>query len=547
MQERLMILGAGVMQGPAIRIAKEMGLFTVVADADPGAPCVPLADRFEKIDLKDKEGIAALGLSLQKEGGLGGIMTAGTDFSATVAWAAEKLGLPGIPYEAALNASDKGRMRRCFKNAGLPSPEFTVLSAVPSLWPPEPGAPCADFPLVVKPVDNMGGRGCRRVNNLAELQEAAEEALGFSRSCRAIAEAFMEGPEFSVDAIVYHEEITICGLADRHIFFPPYFIEMGHTMPTAIEKEKQEQILETFCAGIRALGITGENNTGAAKGDIKLTPSGPMIGEIAARLSGGYMSGWTYPYASGAEPTRGAILACLGRKPQGLTSQKNWTSAERAFISIPGKVRAVLGLETARQTSGVKDLFLRTAPGSPVQFPENNVTKCGNVISAAPDREAAGEAAEKAARSVLIRLEPGDRETAEFLALPGGGFPPDAFALPEKLRALLNQIPETAGNFAGGELVIRPFPEFTGSGLRDYMGRTVEESLEAVRSLTGLALPLGMPENPPGDKSGESGEKPGARPSDNKTILGRSFWSALVRGGYQGAVYMIDSSLEKNS
>jgi biotin carboxylase len=66
MKERLIILGAGVMQGPAIRIAKEMGLFTVVVDADPQAPCVSLADRFERIDLKDNEGVEALGRELPK-------------------------------------------------------------------------------------------------------------------------------------------------------------------------------------------------------------------------------------------------------------------------------------------------------------------------------------------------------------------------------------------------------------------------------------------------------------------------------------------------
>ena len=57
---RIMVLGAGVMQGPALRIAGEMGLETVAVDADPEAPSIPLAGRFERIDLKDQGGIAAL-------------------------------------------------------------------------------------------------------------------------------------------------------------------------------------------------------------------------------------------------------------------------------------------------------------------------------------------------------------------------------------------------------------------------------------------------------------------------------------------------------
>jgi len=141
----------------------------------------------------------------------------------------------------------------------------------------------------VKPVDNMGGRGCRRADSLAELRAAVEAALAFSRSGRAIIEEFMDGPEFSADALVHRGEITLCGLADRHIRFPPCFVEMGHTMPSGVDSGTAARLLEVFYAGIRALGITN----GAAKGDLKLTPKGPMVGEIAARLSGGYMSGWT--------------------------------------------------------------------------------------------------------------------------------------------------------------------------------------------------------------------------------------------------------------
>ena len=513
---RILILGAGVMQGPALKIASEMGLEAVVVDADPAAVCIPLAARFEKIDLKDREGVEALGRSLMEQGGLEGIMTVGTDFSATVAWAAEKLGLPGIPFESALDASDKERMRRRFKAAGVPSPEFVIMKDLPREGETLPFS----WPAVVKPVDNMGARGCRRVDSFAELREAVSSALEFSRSGRAIVEEYMEGPEFSVDALVYRGEITICGIADRHIFFPPYFIEMGHTMPSAEDPAAIRSLLDAFVRGVKALGITN----GAAKGDIKLTPRGPMIGEIAARLSGGYMSGWTYPYSSGVLPVRGAIEIALGKKPGRLEPEWNWTSAERAFISIPGKVRSIEGVEHARTMPWVKDVFMRIRPGTPVSFPENNVTKCGNIISAAPGRLDAVEAAENAARSILVRLEAPDAATAAFLAVPPSGekaaFPPDAFVLDAKLLALLAALPEDGA--------WHPFPAFTKSGLKDYVGRSVEESLEAVRILTGMELPVA--ENRPGGNKG-----------DNAFCLGRSFWQALIRGGYQGAVYYIDS------
>jgi hypothetical protein len=251
------------------------------------------------------------------------------------------------------------------------------------------------------------------------------------------------------------------------------------------------------------------------------------------------MSGWTFPYASGVEVTRGAILAALGQEPGDiLVPSRSWTSAERAFISIPGTVRSLHGLEEVRAMPHVKDLFLRTEAGGRVAFPENNVGKCGNVITAATDRETAVNAAETAVRAVHIRLESPDAETDAFLSpLPGdvpaeGGFPPNAFSLGADLAALLAALPDpglspasagpagpigSAGS-AGPSLL--PFPALVESGLRDYQGRTAAESLEAVRELTGFPLPL--------DAGGKS------------PYLGRLFWAALVRGGYQGAAYFVD-------
>jgi hypothetical protein len=275
-----------------------------------------------------------------------------------------------------------------------------------------------------------------------------------------------------------------------------------------------------FIQGIRALGI----DNGAAKGDIKLTSRGPMIGEIAARLSGGYMSGWTYPYASGVNPVHGAICAALGREPEGLAPVRDWTSAERAFISIPGIVSSIEGIEKAKNTPYIKDLFFRAEPSRRVSFPENNVSKAGNVISAAPDRETAVQAAENAARAILIRLDCPNAETGAFLAGPltARVFPPPAFTLDAALLEMLDTIPQTVPGTNSRNF----FHAFMESGLTDYMGRSLRETFEAIRQLTGLSL------QPDANLGGmDAAETDG---------LDRSFWVALIRGGYQGAVYYID-------
>ncbi len=443
----VLILGAGLMQRPAIEAAWEAGYKTLVVDANPKAVCASFADRFEPIDLKDKESLLKLAKSLGSS--LAGVFTAGTDFSASVSYVAQNCSLPSHTYQAALNASDKILMRSCFAKEGVASPFFQEIQRSDIRGFLESDIlDKMSYPKVVKPVDNMGARGCRLIRSKDEFLFAVEEAVLSSRSGRVILEDYMAGPEFSIDALVYKGSLTITGFADRHIFYPPYFIEMGHTMPSIFPEEKKMELVETFAKGIKALGLT----CGAAKADIKYTEKGPMIGEIAARLSGGYMSGWTYPYASQMNLTKQALLIACGREPEELLQRRKslpakaspfetftvpctGTSAERAWLSIPGKVHCVLESAQTSAIPFVKNALYRASAGTDVSFPRNNVEKCGNVIALAKSNELAVKAAEEAVSSIVLRLEAPNPKTEAFIqrkeVKSESGFPQDAFVLPE--------------------------------------------------------------------------------------------------------------------
>ncbi len=236
---RILILGAGVMQLPALRWARQQGWEIYAADGNSSAPGVGLADHFVPVDLTDIEGMIAAAGEIHQENGLHGVFTAGTDFSYTVARVAEALRLPGLPPAVALNASRKDKMRQVFAEHGVASPKFVKLTPEER---PELALERLCLPLVVKPVDNMGARGIRRVDTADEYHRAVEAARRFSRAGIVIVEEYIEGPEFSIDALVVEDEIVFTGIADRHIFFPPYFIEMGHTIPTSSDGALLAQI-----------------------------------------------------------------------------------------------------------------------------------------------------------------------------------------------------------------------------------------------------------------------------------------------------------------
>ena len=457
-KKRILILGAGLMQGPAIRAAKELGCEVIAVDGNPNAVCAKEADKFFPIDLKDIPALIDLAKSL-KENGLHGVFTAATDFSVSVAAVAESCSLPGHSLEAARRASDKVLMRECFEKHGVPSPKFTHIfkneidEALQILK-----QKAIPFPLTVKPADNMGARGCRLVYSQDELRPALEDAVNFSRSGKAIAEEFIEGEEFSLEALVINGEIFLNALADRHIFFPPYFVEMGHTIPSIKSKEECDELIRVFFLGIKALGLTN----GAAKGDIFLRKADPKkngkrtacVGEIAARLSGGYMSGWTVPYSSGFDVTKAAVKIALGepvdKLPNGEAARFSAEraalfsaeraarfSAERAWISVPGIIKKIYGLEEARSTKNIKDVLPRLFEKDETVFPKNNVEKCGNVLSSAESYDEAVKASMEAVQKIFLRLERANNKTNLFFEKTNpsiavqGNYPPNFFKFPE--------------------------------------------------------------------------------------------------------------------
>lgn len=521
MAKSILILGGGTMQLPAIRSARSKGYRTIVADADPTSPGAALADVFEHVDLKDEAGMLEAARRHRDGDGLDGVFTAGTDFSATVAYVAENLGLPGIPYDVARNASDKSRMRECFRRASVPHPRFAVVDETGENVSGE-ALDSLELPVVVKPVDNMGARGVVKVARRDRVRRLIAEAAPFSRSGRVIVEEHIPGPEFSIDAVVVDGNVIPTGVADRHIRFEPYFVEVGHTIPTERSRREIDDLVRVFAAGVDALGIVN----GVAKGDVFLTPNGPVIGEIAARLSGGYMSGWTFPYSSGVDLTGAALDQALGIRPTSLSPVRDHTSAERAVISCDGVVAEVIGTEETRATIArggpVRELFLRAESGSTVRFPRNNVEKCGNVIAVAESRARAIEAAESAVAAIVVRLRPNTPLTHRFLF----GSPPAYPCYPgleERVRKTfpfaLDPERVLADRLPGGLDRVAGETARTAAG-RDWNYRTADDSIARL-------VDLGVVDE-------------GGRVSP----LDGWYWVAFARAGVQGALYVRDCLAE---
>ncbi|MCL2706379.1 MAG: hypothetical protein FWE72_09265, partial [Spirochaetaceae bacterium] len=309
-----------------------------------------------------------------------------------------------------------------------------------------------------------------------------------------------------------------------------YFVEMGHTMPSSFPKEAVDKIINVFCDGIRAIGI----DNGAAKGDIKYSDGKATIGEIAARLSGGYMSGWTFPYSTGFSVIDAALKIALDKDPGPIKYSYNKTAAERAFISIPGVVDSIYIPEYLRNRdteSIVKELFINVNPGDKVSFPKNNVEKSGNIIAVHKERSEAIYAAEEACRNIIVKLKPCDETTFNFIFREKEKWIPDAFIFNkiQRIKEIFDSMPDFYGKPDNLDLkekihvflpdIINTNEESFGT---DWHGNPLKKAIETIQNSTNLEF---IKEISP----------------KNRFILGKIFWKSVARGSVQGGIWIAET------
>ena len=190
--KKALVLCATVPHTLLIEKLKARGYCTLVADMNPKAPAVPVADEFVSISAFDKEAIA----QYAKENAIDLVISSCSEQANSVScYVGEKLGLPHpYSYETSLDVTNKGRMKKLFKAGGVTTSDFMLFRQIEELEKCD-----LAYPLVVKPVDAYSSKGVHKANNYDELTEYAKDALKVSHSGQGIAEEYCPGVEIQVD------------------------------------------------------------------------------------------------------------------------------------------------------------------------------------------------------------------------------------------------------------------------------------------------------------------------------------------------------------
>ncbi len=391
--KKALIIGASILQMPAILKAKELGYFVGVVDYNPNAEGIPYADVFFNVSTIDVEGVVKTAKDFRPDV----ILTLATDKPMrAVAAACEALGLPGISSETALKATDKGEMIRAFEACGVEHPWYILVPGPEAL---EKLCREVRYPCVVKPTDNAGSRGVILCKNEAELLAGYEYARSESYGGEVIIEEYLEGPEFSVEVMVLNGEPKVLQITDKLTTGAPHFVEMGHSQPTRQPKEAREKISDLAVRACRAVGIT----VGPAHVEIILTKKGPVMVELGARMGGDCIATHLVPLSCGIDLVGAAIRLAEGADPD-FSPRHERGSAIRYFRTSPGILKGIEGVEKAKALPGIQEISFVHSPGDFIGEVDSSTDRIGFVIAEGETAEKAVETCEKAMRLITIHV-----------------------------------------------------------------------------------------------------------------------------------------------
>ena len=388
-QRRLLVLGAGPAQLGLLRAAKESGLFVIACDRDPAAPGFEFTDRRAVVSTEDEPAIGMLAAAEEVHG----VIAPGIDWPVAIAARiAARFGLPHpLTPETAVLAVSKQRQRERLAEHGVPQPEWRMATDVAGL----------SVPCVIKPPDRQGQKGLTLVREEADLGAALATAVSASRAGAALVEELVPGPEVTVNAFSSEGRFHPLTVTDRLTAEPPAFgVALAHAWPSEHDVTGAIEVAEQAAA---ALGI--EN--GPTYTQVVLSPDGPKVIELAARLGGGHDA--ELCQAALGIDLNGLVLAAALGDPVSLPEAKPIGGACVRFLVAPsGLLTNLEGIDQARAVEGVLDARVYRRPGWSFAPLRRGGDRAGFVLATGDSRDDALMRAERAAD--LIRFETADAE-----------------------------------------------------------------------------------------------------------------------------------------
>lgn len=396
--KKLMVLAAGPLQIPVIKKAQEKGYYVIAIDDDPKAPGMIMSDKaIVPGGIMNEEEL----LNIAKEEQVCGVIHPCSEVAMNVmGYINDEMHLHGVSRDIAVRATNKHLMRKAFEAYGAPSPKSFCTDKVDegyNLFLSIGGK------AILKPSRNSGSRGIAEIEPglpFTEFEQLFQRSKDESRDASVMVEQFVEGPEFSVEIIVWNGAVNVLQVTDKKTTEAPYFVELGHSQPSLFPEEVVTAVRDAAVKGVEALRL----NDCAAHAEVKYQDGKPYIMEIGARLGGDFISTQLTHLSTGIDMVGAAIDVAMGIEPNFNLVEKPQGVAIRYFTPAPGVVREIDGEEVLERPD-VYDSEIYVKPGDVVREVKSSLDRSGHVIVTADTPKRAVELAERIVADVKIITE----------------------------------------------------------------------------------------------------------------------------------------------
>jgi len=325
----------------------------------------PWGDRAIPVHFETPDGAAHAVLETVRNQRVDGILGVGDRPAVAAAYVARSLGLQHNHPAAVEACRSKLRMREVFREAGLRTPWFR---AVPALPTPEPSLLGVSYPCVLKPFSLSASQGVMRANNREEFLAAAGRIRRLLESAeiratrqpnldQILVEGYIPGREVAVEGLLTEGKLRVLAIFDKADRLEgPYFEETIYVTPSRLAESVQKEIEECAVDAARALGLSH----GPVHAEFRVSKDGVWPLEVAPRPIGGLCArALRFARDEAAEPI--SLEELLMRHELSLPGSE-WLRERSAsgvmMIPVPksGVLEKVEGEAAAREVRGITGL-----------------------------------------------------------------------------------------------------------------------------------------------------------------------------------------------